>query len=173
MVGVTSTLIAPVAGSGVTGPTSAHEPPDGLACRTTFVTPRTVPVRVTSVPAATATFGEGGSSESTPTLNHVERRLSAPATVPPVTTESDGLPWATVVTSSFATRFEWLRLTVASTGLPVSASAAARSLPVTGIGPQEWYGEIVSYGSFTETRYGAPPPQASAADCVRPPVLEE
>ena len=40
---------------------------------------------------------------------------------------------------------------------------------MTGTGPQSWYGEIVSYGSGTETRYGIGVPVQSAADSVSPP----
>src|SRR6478736_1579065 len=79
-VGVTSMLIAPVFGSAVTGARSVHASPAIRACRTTFFTPRTTPARVTTVPGLTMTFGDGAWSERTPTLNHVERRLSADAT---------------------------------------------------------------------------------------------
>ena len=40
-------------------------------------------------------------------------------------------------------------------------------------GPQSWYGDAVSYGSATETRYGTPVPVASAAEAVRPPEVEK
>ena len=42
-------------------------------------------------------------------------------------------------------------------------------------GPQRWCGEIVSYGSGTETRYGVGGElgQTSGADAVRPPELEK
>src|SRR5579871_5960683 len=121
----------------------------------TFFTLRTVPVSVTVVPALTATCGDGGSNDRTPTLKNVERRLSAAATAVPAGVASVWLPRATSVTSSRATRFDPFRFTVTSSGWPVSLSAAARSFPVTGTGPQLWNGEIVSYGSFTEMRYGA------------------
>ena len=40
---------------------------------------------------------------------------------------------------------------------------------------QSWYGESVSYGSSTETRYGlgSPLENPSSAAAVRPPVVEE
>ena len=36
-----------------------------------------------------------------------------------------------------------------------------------------WFGESVSYGSGTETRYGTALPSASSAEVVRPPELDE
>src|ERR1700745_2647039 len=75
---------------------------------------------------------------------------------------------------SVFTLFDALRLTVVSTIRPTTPTAAARVFPVTGTGPQLWYGEMVSYGSRTETRYGRPgAPNASESDWVQPPVLEE
>ena len=83
-------------------------------------------------------------------------------------------PRESEVILSVFTRRDELRLTVASTTRPDDADRLAERLPVTGTGPQLWYGEIVSYGSRTETRYGRPgAPNASAADWVRPPVLDE
>ena len=40
-------------------------------------------------------------------------------------------------------------------------------------GPQSWCGEIESYGSATETRYGTGSPHTSSADAVRPPDVEK
>jgi hypothetical protein len=45
----------------------------------------------------------------------------------------------------------------------------------TTYGPHRWYGEIVSYGSLTDTRYGAPGELGQTSDAaeVRPPELEK
>ena len=56
---------------------------------------------------------------------------------------------------------------------PCSFSAETTVLPVTGTGPQLWYGEIVSNGSGTDTRYGTGVPTQSAADSVTPPDVDE
>src|SRR6476660_1068224 len=96
-------------------------------------------------------------------LNHVERSASADAME---------LPDAVVVAGS--PRRDELRATVASTAGPEAPSALPSIVAVTGTGPQLWYGEMPSNGSRAEGRYGLPaPPNASAADCVQPPVLEE
>ena len=42
------------------------------------------------------------------------------------------------------------------------------------IGPQLWYGDAVSYGSATETRYGTGDPfHTSVFAAVRPPDVEK
>src|SRR2546427_321208 len=56
---------------------------------------------------------------------------------------------------------------------PPRCSVRPSFAPVNGNGPQLWYGEMVSYGSGTETRYGTAVPQTSSDDAVRPPDVEK
>ncbi len=61
---------------------------------------------------------------------------------------------------------------VASMIGPVTFSALTIVCAVTGTGPQLWYGEMSSYGSGTETRYGSAVPVQSTLDSVLPPDVE-
>src|SRR5689334_6172073 len=116
----------------------------------------------------------GDWSESTPMLNQVERSPSPASAVAPATGAVTVAPRERDVIVTVFARREGLRLTVASRTRPATRKAWPSVLPVTGTGPQSWYGEILSYGSLTDTRYGRPGgPKASAADCVWPPVLDE
>src|SRR5204863_5346819 len=116
----------------------------------------------------------GPRRDRSPTLNHVERSPRADAVVEPVTGVVVCVPCESEAILTVLTRRDELRLTVASRTRPATPNACPSALPVAGTGPQLWYGEIPSYGSRTETRYGrAEPPQASEADCVRPPELDE
>ena len=57
-----------------------------------------------------------------------------------------------------------------SSSFPETFSALASLAAVNGIGPQLWYGDAVSYGSATETRYGIGAPfHTSELAAVRPP----
>src|SRR5690349_50313 len=60
-----------------------------------------------------------------------------------------------------------------STTRPLSLRRFARPVPVYATGPHVWCGEIESYGSGTDTRYGTGAPQTSSADAVRPPDVEK
>src|SRR5581483_288899 len=103
-------------------------------------------------------------------VNHVERNPSAVRNWLPV-----NVAWLSPaeVTTTFVTRPDGP--TVAASELigagsfSVSATCAASSRT----GPQSWYGERVSYGSSTETRYGTTTPVDSAADAVLPPEVEK
>src|SRR5581483_1286550 len=66
-------------------------------------------------------------------------------------------------------------VSAATARTPLRPSRAPRRAAVSTSGCQRWYGEIRSYGSATERRYGTgrAPGQASAAAAVRPPELEE
>src|SRR5262249_13971644 len=86
--GLTATWNVPVA----TALMRCHGPPLPRFCRTTPRTPRTTPWSVTLVPAAILGFGDGGWSERTPTLNHVERSPSAAAAFAPVTDDTRATP---------------------------------------------------------------------------------
>ena len=121
-----------------------HGAPAVDLCTTAPRLPRTTPLNVTFVPGATRGFGDGGCSESTPTLNHVERRPSADAAVEPPMPAVSFAPRETDVTLSVFTRREGFRLTVASTMRPTTPSAQPSVFTVTGTGRQSWYGEIVS-----------------------------
>src|SRR5256885_1533088 len=109
--------------------------------------------------------GAGGSSDRMPTSNHVERRPSALRNFVPRTGTS--CVWAT--RSTVATRPVASRRVLMSVSGAGSFSALTTVFPVTGTGPQLWYGEIVSYGSGTDTRYGIGTPCQFAADSVIPP----
>ena len=115
-----------------------HGVPAAELCTTTPRTPRTRPVNVTLLPAATAGFGEGGRSERTPTLNHVERRPSADLMADPPTVAVSCEPRESEVTLSVFTRRDGLRFTVASTTRPTTPTAFPSVCPVTGTGPQSW-----------------------------------
>ena len=79
-----------------------------------------------------------------------------------------------VVRSSCETRPERFSVVVTSATVPTTWRALASVWAVTGTGPQSWKGEITSYGSGTDTRYGVGlPPQASALELVSPPEVEE
>ena len=54
-----------------------------------------------------------------------------------------------------------------------SFSCFATLAPSKSTGPQSWYGDSVSNGSATETRYGTALPVASSAEFVRPPEVEK
>src|SRR6266511_4243801 len=97
-----------------------HGPPATDFCTTTPLTPRTTPVSVTLVPEWTAGFGEGGCSERTPTLNHVERRPSADATVAPRRVAASCEPRESDATLSVLARRDGLRWTAASTIRPTT-----------------------------------------------------
>ena len=127
----------------------------------------TRPLSVTAVPAGT--MPPGRDSESTPIfVSQVERSPSARRTSPEATVTS---PLRPVTTNARA----W----AAPTGFrPVTAGIASSLLAVaagTGTGPQVWYGENVSYGSLTATRYGIgfALAKTSVTAAVRPPELEK
>src|SRR5438067_152948 len=121
-----------------------HRPPATDCCTTTPLTPRTSPLSVTLVPQWTAGFAAGGCSERTPTLNHVERRPSADATVAPRRVAVSCEPRESDVTLSVLARRDGLRFTAASTIRPTTPSALPSVFAVTGTGPQSWYGEMLS-----------------------------
>src|SRR6266536_3776583 len=62
---------------------------------------------------------------------------------------------------------------VCSSDLPGACRTRPSFAPVNAMGPQSWYGEIESYGSGTETRYGTAVPQMSCEEAVRPPEVEK
>src|SRR5437879_7326453 len=111
----------------------------------------------------------GGLSESTPTLNQVERRPSAFLRAAPSTGRSPSAVTAVRV----VTRPDGFTAVRTSVTAPPRCSVRPSFAPVNGTGPQLWYGEMVSYGSGTETRYGTAVPQTSSADAVRPPDVEK
>src|SRR5262249_7069568 len=81
-----------------------HVVPSVDFCTTAAPTPRTTPESVTRVRGFTTGFGDGGCSERTPTLNHVERRPSADRTVSPPTVSVSCSPRESEVTLSVFTR---------------------------------------------------------------------
>src|ERR1019366_5439572 len=117
-------------------------------------TPRTVPMSVSGAPYGTGALGTGADSDITPTVNHVERRPIAERSV-----AADTVSAASGVTRlSSPTRPAAFATVVASVIGPVSLSDLLMVCPVTGTGPQLWYGEMSSYGSGTEMRYGTAVP---------------
>ena len=116
----------------------------------------------------TGALGTGAVSESMPSENHVERRpIAASRDFAEIETVA-----GTVTKLSFATRPAAFGTVVASVIGESIFSAFAIACAVSGTGPQSWYGEIVSYGSGTETRYGSGVPIQSRLDSVRPPDVE-
>src|SRR5437588_2664639 len=111
----------------------------------------------------------GGLSDSTPTLNQVERRPRRVRRSLPGTEVDPFVP----TTFSVLIRPEELSSGCRSTTRPGSFRTFASFAPVKANGPQLWYGEMESYGSGTETRYGTASPQTSSADAVRPPDVEK
>jgi hypothetical protein len=88
----------------------------------------------------------------------------------PATSRSPPAP----IALSVSTRFELLTVVWTSSSRPDTFSAFASLSAVNVRGPQLWYGEAVSYGSDTETRYGIGAPfQMSALAAVRPPDDEK
>ena len=125
---------------------------------------------VTVEPYSSAGLAGCTCSDSIPTVNHVERRPSADRTVAAGTSV-----WSPAVSTSdsVCTRPEELSDVRASAAARIgTCSALASAAAVNGYGPQLWYGEIVSYGSGTETRYGSAVPQTSPELAVLPPELE-
>ena len=103
-------------------------------------------------------------------MNHVERRPSAVRTLLPVTVTCDS---SSEMSVSDATRPDgpvtrWMSA-IGEASLSRFATVAASSRT----GPQSWYGDAVSYGSATGTRYGTATPSDSAAEAVRPPDVEK
>ena len=133
------------------------------------MSPRIVPPSVTGEPKTTGAFGAGAASDSTETVNHVERRpIAVRSFVAGTLTGVNG-----VTKLSCATRPLPSGVVVASVMPPVSFSAFAIVAEVTGTGPQSWYGEMSSYGSGTDTRYGSAVPVQAWLDSVFPPDVDE
>src|SRR5206468_1062374 len=154
---------------GPTALTVCQVPPAGFCSRDTPCSPRTTLASVTCDPYATGAAGCGGVSASRPTVNHVERRPAA------ARTDAAGTARACsgVVSFSWATRPAGLGVVTTSVTGPVSFNALRSVDAVTGTGPQSWYGDSVSYGSGTDTRYGIAVPVQSALDSVSPPDVDE
>ena len=103
-------------------------------------------------------------------MNQVERRPSAARTCSPVSVACESSAETTVTER---TRPEGPFCVSRSAIGAESFSSFAAFAVSTSTGPQSWYGESVSYGSGTETRYGTAVPVASSADAVRPPEVEK
>src|SRR5438046_3296593 len=108
-------------------------------------------------------------SHRTPTLNHVERTPSSRRTDVGLTETS---PWAVTAVSAVTRRDELSVVRRSVTAPPVCRTRPSLA-PPNAIGPHVWYGEIESYGSGTDTRYGTAVPQTSSDDAVRPPDVEK
>jgi hypothetical protein len=89
----------------------------------------------------------------------------------PVTVRSPFVPTKVTV----RTRPEGATFARKSATVPGTCSRFARTVALKRIGPQSWYGERVSYGSGTETRYGRGLAfaQTSWTFAVFPPELEK
>ena len=124
-------------------------------------------------------------SRTVPIVNHVERRPSSERSVAPVIVFAAGGPERVAV----ATRLELFRAVTTKSTIEFGArlprarlSAAAvqtQSRPALGqslsasVGPQLWWGEMLSCASGTLTRYGiAGGPHSSRRDAVLPPDVE-
>src|SRR5712691_9695403 len=86
----------------------------------------------------------------TPIENQVERSPSALRIAAPARTSE---PFV-AVTVAEPTRPDGFGVGARSSTAPGAFSSAPIFAPVNVTGPQVWYGESVSYGSGTETRYG-------------------
>ena len=103
-------------------------------------------------------------------MNHVERSPSERRAASPVIVRMPFEP--TIVTER--TRPDGAAFVRTSSSVPRAWSRRSSSLALYRSGPQLWYGESVSYGSGTETRYGRPfEPQTSWTLAVRPPEVEK
>src|SRR5580765_8465342 len=102
-------------------------------------------------------------------VNHVERRSRAVRTCGPVNVEASPSPPTTVTVCARPDGLGETSMS-ASGGAILSLLATAEAGNRTG--PQSWYGEVVSYGSLTETRYGTAMPN-SLDEAVRPPDVEK
>src|SRR5512133_2882173 len=130
---------------------------------------RAIPSIITRVPYVTGACGLP--SERTPTRNQVESSPSARRKSQPFIVDSPCAPTPVIV----STRPEGPSSSVTSESAPRTPSIRRRRWAETTNGPQRWCGEIVSYGSLTETRYGVAGElgNTSGADAVRPPELEK
>ena len=91
-------------------------------------------MRLAAVAAATGLALAGGESETTPMLNHVERRPSAWRTAAPVAVDS---PFAPIAVTS-AARPELFASTWTSMSRPLACSALPSVAAVNANGPQSW-----------------------------------
>ena len=90
-------------------------------------------------------------------------------TSPAGTVTSPFVPTAVTLVAR-SDEFTFVRM---STSLPGTFSLAFSIAAVNASGPQSWWGEIESYGSGTETRYGTGWEfQTSPIAAVRPPEVE-
>src|SRR6266581_8945983 len=165
MVGFTSTVTTPFS-SAVRAATSVQVSPC-FRCRTASVRPRATPVSLPRPPKVTGC--SGAVSDRTPTLNQVDRSPSRRRRSAPGTTSVLSVP----TTLSTLIRPDEFSSGCRSTTRPFIFSTLASFAPVKTSGPQSWCGEIESYGSATEMRYGTGSPQTSSADAVRPPDVEK
>src|SRR6266498_184463 len=96
----------------------------------------------------------GALSDRTPTLNQVDRSPRRRRRSPP------GTATVLLVPTTFSVRMRPDELSWGwrSTIRPDIFSALASFAPVNESGPQSWYGEIESYGSGTDKRYGTASP---------------
>src|SRR5712691_8693745 len=101
-------------------------------------------------------------------VNHVDGSRSALRNASPSITHAP--PCQRSATA--ATRPDEFQRSITS-AIDGTPSRRASVRPLNRLGPQLWCGEIESYGSATERRYGSDPPHASLADSVRPPEVDE
>src|SRR5262245_23223735 len=112
-------------------------------------------------------------SPSSPMVNHVERSPSA------VRKSAAPIAGPTVplapTPATCATRWDAFSVVRTSSTGPDIFSALASFAGEMAAGVQSWYGEALSYGSATDTRYGTGgnPGQTSWMAAVRPPDVEK
>ena len=127
------------------------------------------PAQRQTAPPYVTVFAAGRSGEER-TVNHVDRSSSSARNCAPVTVAWTP-PAPTAVTRVARPDGAVDRRQV---GERAGQLQLRRDLgAVDSTGPQSWYGEMLSYGSATETRYGTASPVASSDDAVRPPELEK
>src|SRR5215475_9713819 len=131
--------------------------------------PRATPVRWVVVPYSSG--AAGGVKVIAPIVNHVERRPITARAVEPLIVFVPFVPTSV----SVRTRPEGAASVRTSSRVPRAPSFLPSCAAPNWIGPQLWYGDSVSYGSGTETRYGSgfEPVQTSCTFAVLPPELEK
>src|SRR5439155_610309 len=162
--GFTATLSAPWS-SALTVPTGCQSVPSSC-WRTASATPRAMPVRRAREPYTTGPLG--ALRDRTPTLNHVDRSPRRVRRSLPGTATEPFVP----TTFSVLIRPDEFNSGCRSVIRPGSFSFFASCAPVNENGPQSWYGEIESYGSGTERRYGTGLLQTDDVDRAQLPVRD-
>ena len=86
----------------------------------------------------------------------------------------DGSPFVADRRGRLSTRCDGFTVVCTSSSRPGPSAPSRACVGAERDGPQSWYGEIESYGSGTDTRYGTGAEfQTSSIAAVRPPEVEK